>query len=289
MDIGCHASVWTGSFDEAGLRKAIEGTATAGFDLIELPIFRPGEWDAKLTKRLLQENGLKATASLGLTDAVNISSEDPDVCRAGEEHLAKVIRFLHELDSTHLVGVIYAPMKKHLRAPTALEVANGQAAISRLGELGRGLGIKLGLEVVNRYETNILNTAKQALSYVEAIDSDNVGVHLDTYHMNIEESDMVQPVLDSADHLTYVHIGESHRGYLGSGSVDFDTFFRGLARVGFDGPVVFESFSSVVVDPELTSTLAIWRNLWDDGADLAAHANRFIRDKVHAVATIEMH
>jgi len=289
MDIGCHASVWTGTFDEPGLRKAIEGTAVAGFDLIELPVFRPDEWDVALTKRLLRDNGLKATASLGLTDALNISSEDPDICRAGEEHLAKVIRILHELESTHLVGVIYAPMKKHLRAPSALEVANGQAALGRLAELARGYGITLGLEVVNRYETNLLNTAKQALTYVDGIAGDNVHVHLDTYHMNIEESDMFQPVLDAGGRLTYVHIGESHRGYLGSGSVDFDTFFRTLARVGFDGPVVFESFSSVVVDPELTSALGIWRNLWNDGADLAAHANRFIRDKVHAVSTIALH
>jgi D-psicose/D-tagatose/L-ribulose 3-epimerase len=289
MDIGCHASVWTGSFDEAGLRLAIEGTAAAGFDLIELPVFRPEEWDAAFTKRLLRENGLKATASLGLTDAVNISSEDPEVCRAGEEHLTKVLRFLHELESTHLVGVIYAPMKKHLRAPTPLEVANGQAALGRLAELAEGLGIRLGLEVVNRYESNILNTGKQALEYVQTIGSDNIDVHLDTYHMNIEESDMFQPVLDAGERLGYVHIGESHRGYLGTGSVDFDTLFRALAHIRFDGPVVFESFSSVVVDPELTSALAIWRNLWDDGVDLAAHANRYIRDKVHAVSTIRLH
>lgn len=289
MDIGCHASVWTGTFDEPGLRKAIEGTAAAGFDLIELPIFRPEEWDTALTKRLLRDNGITATASLGLTEAMNISSEDPEICKAGEEHLASVIRILHELESAHLVGVIYAPMKKHLRAPSELEVANGQAALGRLADLARGYGITLGLEVVNRYESNILNTARQALAYVDGIAADNVYVHLDTYHMNIEESGMFQPVIDTGDRLGYVHIGESHRGYLGSGTVDFDGFFRALAMAGFDGPVVFESFSSVVVDPELTSALAIWRNLWNDGADLAAHANRFIRDKVHAVSTIDLH
>lgn len=289
MDIGCHASVWTGTFDEPGLRKAIEGTAVAGFDLIELPVFRPDEWDVALTKRLLRDNGLKATASLGLTDALNISSEDPDICRAGEEHLAKVIRILHELESTHLVGVIYAPMKKHLRAPSALEVANGQAALGRLAELARGYGITLGLEVVNRYETNLLNTAKQALTYVDGIAGDNVHVHLDTYHMNIEESDMMNPFLDAGDRLGYVHIGESHRGYLGSGSVDFDTAFRALNRIGYTGPIVFESFSSAVVDPVLSNMLGVWRNLWDDNVDLARHANQFMRNKARAVETIAMH
>jgi D-psicose/D-tagatose/L-ribulose 3-epimerase len=71
--------------------------------------------------------------------------------------------------------------------------------------------------------------------------------------------------------------------------VDFDSFFRGLAHLEYDGPVVFESFSSAVVSPQLTSMLGIWRNLWDDGADLASHANDFIRGRIRAVQTIALH
>ena len=95
--------------------------------------------------------------------------------------------------------------------------------------------------------------------------------------------------LDAGDRLKYVHIGESHRGYLGSGTVDFDAFFRGLARIGYDGPVVFESFSSAVVNADLSRTLGIWRNLWDDSDDLAAHANTFIRGQLRAVESIALH
>ena len=109
--------------------------------------------------------------------------------------------------------------------------------------------------------------------------------------MNIEESDFFQPVHDVAasGKLGYAHIGDSHRGYLGTGTVDFATFFRALHDVAYDGPVVFESFSSVVVSAELSNTLGIWRNLWQDSDDLAAHANRYIRDAMHAVATIDRH
>lgn len=287
--IGIHGAVWTGTWDDAGLRTAIEGSAKAGFDLIELPIFDPERWNVGLTKTLLSDNGLVATASLGLTDEINISSEDPAVVAHGEEHLRKVIDILAELGSKYLVGVIYGPMKKHMRAATELEVRNGQEALGRLSEYATPLGITLGTEVVNRYETNIMNTGRRALEYLEGVPGRRVGLHLDTYHMNIEESDMWQPVLDGADKLMYVHIGESHRGYLGTGSVDFDTFFRALARVGYDGPIVFESFSSAVVDPLLTSMLGIWRNLWTDAADLAAHSCRFIRDRIRAVDTIALH
>jgi D-psicose/D-tagatose/L-ribulose 3-epimerase len=100
---------------------------------------------------------------------------------------------------------------------------------------------------------------------------------------------MWQPILDAKDKLGYVHIGESHRGYLGTGSVDFNNFFRALARINFQGPVVFESFSSAVVSADLSNTLGIWRNLWNDSGDLASHANRFIRDMQLAVDTISLH
>ena len=83
---------------------------------------------------------------------------------------------------------------------------------------------------------------------------------------------------DCGDRLGYVHIGENHRGYLGSGHIDFGAFFGALAEIDFRGPVTFESFSSAVVAPGLSNDLAIWRNLWDDGFDLATHARSFIAD-----------
>lgn len=151
------------------------------------------------------------------------------------------------------------------------------------------LDIHLSLEVVNRYETNLLNTGRQALALLDEVDHPNVSLHLDTHHMNIERSDLFSPVLDVADRLDYVHIGESHRGYLGSGTVDFDAFFRGLARIDYDGPVVFESFSSAVVDEDLSQMFGIWRNLWQDSGDLAVHANAFIRGRLHGVDSIAQH
>lgn len=287
--IGCHASVWTGQFDAEGLETAFRGSAEAGFNLIELPLFAPREWDVASTVSLAAEYGLAISASLGLTDELNISSEDEGTVRRGEEHLTAVLQVLHELGSSHLCGVIYGPMKKHMRPVTELEVRNGQAALGRLAATAESLGIRMSLEIVNRYETNILNTAAQAVGYVRQIGADNLGAHLDTYHMNIEEPDMFTPVVAAADHLEYVHIGESHRGYLGTGSVDFGAFFRALQHVGFDGPIVFESFSSAVVDPQLTATLGIWRNLWRDSADLASHANTYIRTALRSTETISLH
>ena len=94
--------------------------------------------------------------------------------------------------------------------------------------------------------------------------------------MNIEESDYRTPILACGYRLCYVHVGESHRGYLGTGTINFPEFFGALKEVGYAGPITFESFSSAVVDPLLSNTLAIWRNLWSDSDDLAAKALAFI-------------
>jgi D-psicose/D-tagatose/L-ribulose 3-epimerase len=193
------------------------------------------------------------------------------------------------MGGSHMCGVLYGSMRKHMAPASATGRASSVDAIRSLAARASSLGIRLSLEVVNRYESNLLNTGRQALEFLKEVDRPDVSVHLDTYHMNIEESDLFQPILDAGDQLGYLHIGESHRGYLGTGSVDFGSAFRALDRIHYDGPIVFESFSSAVVSPTLSNTLGIWRNLWSDGDDLAAHANRFIRDQLAAVQTIELH
>jgi D-psicose/D-tagatose/L-ribulose 3-epimerase len=152
--------------------------------------------------------------------------------------------------------------------------------MQRLSDYAGDKGINVNLEVVNRYETNIMNTGIEGLAFLEEVNRENAFVHLDTYHMNIEEDGMEKSVLAAKEKLGFVHIGESHRGYLGSGNVDFDTFFKALKKIGYSGPITFESFSSAVVDPALSNTLCVWRNLWSDSDDLASTALKFMKDRI---------
>lgn len=289
MMIGCHSLVWNGSLDPVSFAASARATSEAGFDLLEIPLMDPWSFDPGQASRALRDHGLAATASLGLTAGTDLSSEDASVVARGEETLNKCLELVHDLEADYLCGVLYSAMQKYDRPPTAAGRRNSASALHRLADRAGTLGIKLGLEVVNRYESNLLNTGRQALAFMDEIDHDNVFLHLDTYHMNIEEPDLLSPVLAAGARLGYVHIGESHRSYLGSGSADFGAFFRGLALVGYDGPVVFESFSSAVVDDNLSNTLGVWRNLWEDSADLGAHANAFIRGQLAAVSSIAKH
>lgn len=289
MQIGCHGLVWSGSVDPQGLEYAVTKTIEHGYDLLELPLLDPFSFDIEAAREILDSNPIAISASLGQSADTDPTSEDPAVVQAGEKKLLRALDVLSALGAKHFVGVLYAELRKYLEPASARSRDNAVGVIRNVADRAEELGITLGLEVVNRYESNLFNTGRGALRFLDEIDRNNVGIHLDTYHMNIEESDMASPVEACAERLVYVHIGESHRGYLGSGTVDFGTFFKALHRVAYDGPVTFETFSTAVVHPDLSRMLAVWRNLWDDPDDLAAHANAFMRGHLRAAQTIDLH
>jgi D-psicose/D-tagatose/L-ribulose 3-epimerase len=277
IEFGGHALVWVGDWSPSSARAAISSAARNGYDYIELAIFDPWNFDTKLTKDLLQEFGLRAHASLGLSATTDVTSTDPSIVSKGDELLRKVADVLHQLGGTELCGVIYSALAKYPSPATKENRSNSVKAMQRLADYTADLGINIDLEVVNRYESNIMNTGMEGLDFLDEVNRPNAFLHLDTYHMNIEEDGMQKSVLAAGDRLGYVHIGESHRGYLGTGNVDFDSFFKALKQINYKGPITFESFSSAVVDPSLSNTLCVWRNLWSDSDDLAKKSLDFMK------------
>jgi D-psicose/D-tagatose/L-ribulose 3-epimerase len=134
---------------------------------------------------------------------------NPEVVAAGEALLHRCLEFLSDVGGTHLVGVVYSAMRKYMTQATHLNRQHSLAVIGRLSTRAAELGIQVGVEVVNRYESNVLNTSRQAVRYVEDAGVQDLLVHLDTYHMNIEEPDMFTPVLHAGSRLGYVHIGRA--------------------------------------------------------------------------------
>ncbi|SAK82906.1 xylose isomerase domain-containing protein [Caballeronia catudaia] len=287
--LGVHALVWAGDLTPESTRKVISQTKAAGFDLVELSLHGPKVMDLSLARDLLQEHGLDIGCSRGLTFDADVSSEDSATVARGVALLEEGITITSELGGHYFGGILYGAMAKYSAPVSKQGRRNSVDSLKRIAEFAQKKNVTLGLEVVNRYESNMLNTASQALALIDEVNAPNVVVHLDTYHMNIEESDFMQPVLECGKRLGYVHIGESNRGYLGSGTIDFSQFFHALAMIGYQGVVTFESFSSTVVNEQLSNTLAIWRNLWDDGMDLATHAREFIAGGINAAAKARSH
>lgn len=274
--LGVHALVWTGGWSSDDAELAISSTARAGFDVIEIPALDPSRIDAPDTARRLREHGIAATISLGLAPDSDINSEDRERIERGRRTLFDALAIARGVDAGYVGGVIFSAMTKYGYPTTDASRRNSASVIRELAQEAAHDNITIGLEFVNRYESNLLNTVQQTLDFMDLVDESNVVVHADVYHMNIEENGFRAPLLLCGDRLGYVHIGESNRGYLGQGTIDFDEVFGALADMDYTGPMTFESFSSAVVDPQLSNTLAVWRNLWSDGMDLATSAREFI-------------
>lgn len=285
--LGIHALVWAGSWSEADRHKAIAGAAACGYDLIEIPLLNPSTVDVAATVKLLEEYKLMAVTSLGLSGETDISSTDTEVVARGEALLNEALVVTRDLGAKYMGGVLYSALQKY-DSPTTEQGRNNCAKVlERLAEKAKDMGIVIGLEPVNRYESNVINTAEDAIAMIERTGSDNIVVHLDSYHMNIEESGFSSAIERCGNKLGYFHIGESNRGYLGSGTINFQRIFQSLRENNYTGAITFESFSSAIVEPRLSSALAVWRNLWSDSDDLARHAKAFMETQLESLTQVE--
>jgi D-psicose/D-tagatose/L-ribulose 3-epimerase len=277
--LGIHSFVWTGGQTQDGLETALEKTAEHGYRTIEFAYLRPEKFNldrlAKLAKSLDVEIGV--TMGLGLKN--DISSEDEAAVKAGKRTLSDAVHAVRDIGGNKLGGILYSAHTKYNRAPSKTGWDNSVAAIAETADVAKAANVDLVLEIVNRFETNLLNTTAQGLRFISETGSDHVRLHLDTFHMNIEEANPAAAIRLAGDKLGYFHIGESNRGYLGDGTINFDLIFDALLDIDYKRDVVFESFSTAVVDEGLSLACAIWRDTWTQNDPLAAHAKTYIELK----------
>ena len=137
---------------------------------------------------------------------------------------------------------------------------------------------------MNRYENHIINTAAQAVALIERVGADNMFVHLDTYHMNIEEKGMGNGIIVARDYLKYIHLSESDRGTPGEGNCNWDVTFATLAAIGFKGGLAMESF--INMDPLLAFGLSVWRPVAESEAVVMGNGLPFLRNKARQYGLI---
>ncbi|MDX8536673.1 MULTISPECIES: sugar phosphate isomerase/epimerase [Mesorhizobium] len=274
--IGIHSFVWSASSAQADLERTLANTKEAGFDLIEFSYLDPANVDIGRLARRIADLDLGVAISIGLPADGDISSADRTVAARGVDILNRTIALTRDLGGRKVGGILSTSHGLQTEAPTRDQWTRSAATLAKVAETAKAAGVTLNLEIVNRFESNLLNTAAQGLAFIEDTGSDNIFLHLDTFHMNIEEADAALAIRNAVGKIGYVHIGESHRGFLGTGSIDFAGIFDALTAIGYDDDLSFESFSSEIVDENLSKKTAIWRNLWTDNMELARHARRFI-------------
>jgi D-psicose/D-tagatose/L-ribulose 3-epimerase len=277
--LGIHSFVWTGGQSQSGLELALDKTAEHGYRMIEFAYLRPEKFDLDRLAQKAQELDIEIVVTMGLPAEADVSSEDPAVVARGRAILSDAVKAVRDIGGIRLGGILYSMHGKYDRMPTERGWMNSAEAIAAAADVAKLNGVQIVLEVVNRFESNLLNTTAQGLKFLKDTGRDDVFLHLDSFHMNIEEPDPAGAIRLAGDKITYYHIGENYRGYLGTGTVDFEAVFGALIDIDYDRDIVFESFSRAIVDEGLSLACGIWRDTWTDNDPLAAHAKAFIEMK----------
>ncbi|GIX31292.1 MAG: tagatose 3-epimerase [Porticoccaceae bacterium] len=275
--VGVNAWVWTSPFDR-GAVSLIARAHALGFDAFTLTLEAPELVDVAAVRAVLADHPLRLYASGAFTPERDLTAADPALRARALDYLDRCLDLAAELGARLLVGPAYAATGKARRIPEAerkREWALAVEGLARAGEWAERRGLGLAVEPLNRYETDLVNTAAQAVRLVEAVGSPAVGIHLDTYHMHIEEKSLAEAVRLAGSRLWYLDASECDRGAPGSGQVHWDELARALRAVDYRGDLVIESFTPDC--QALAAAAAIWRPLADGPDALAAEGLVFLR------------
>jgi len=270
---GAHAMIWIADWNSEAGKIAIESAARSGADLIEIPLLRPDRFDAVETRQWLADHRLQAACSLVLPREAHMPAHP----QAAADFLHLAIDKVAAVGSTFLGGVLYGHMGLLTGAPPTQQERDTCARVLReVASYAKQHGVTLALEPVNRYETYLFNTIPDTLNLIDAIGADNILIHADTYHMNIEDAGFKQAIEAAGSRLGYIHCSESDRGVPGQGNVHWDEVFAGLAAIDYRGPLVLESFAAI--NPDLAGATCMWRTPSYTSDQLASEGLAFLRE-----------
>jgi D-psicose/D-tagatose/L-ribulose 3-epimerase len=286
--LGAYFTYWTDRYD-TDYDECIRRAAALGFDCVGIRgtgIVKFSREKREATRRLAEDLGVGLTFVAALS-GVDISSEDPGSRDAAKKAIADIVMAVAEMRGTILAGSFYADW--HGTLP--LGVADKRPWLDRSASVMRDLcgiagdcGVELSLEILNRYESCLLNTAAEGMDYLERVGSRNIGLLLDTFHMNIEEKSLPDAIATAGDRLNHFHVGEANRNVPGPGGhIDWDGVFAALDRVGYKGVIEFEPF--VVMGTEISKNICLWRDLTGgrDIDELMAESLAFVRERLASV------
>ena len=281
MKFGIHSLLFSETFLQKDLFR-LEQFRRMGFDAVEIIPFDLDGFPAAEVRRMAQDLGLEINIGYGMPQTHNAISPDPQVRRAAADLGRKLVDASVTAGARVLGGVTYCGWGYLTGAmPTEDEWRWGVDTYRGIAEHAQRSdpALVLAVEPINRFESHFINTATDALRFIEAVGTPNLRVHLDTFHMIHEEDDFCEPVRQLGPKLGYVHACENQRGIPGRGQVPWAAFFRALAEVHYEGCVTVESFDPNML--KIAKLCCIWRKLADSPEQLAAEGLAFLK-KVEA-------
>ena len=278
MKFGVNTFVWVSPCTTETVNDLAPHVKSMGFDILELAVENPDLIDVKAVKEILQENQLEAIVCGAFGPSRNISSADPEICESARQYLFWLIDAAEQLGSEMICGPMYSAVgKDHMNdaIERQKEWERAVAGIKEMAEVARTKGVKLAMEPLNRFETDMINVVSQGLEFIDETGMDNVGLHLDSFHMHLEEKDSADAIRRAGKKILHFHACENDRGIPGTGQVHWNEIAKALKDVNYQGPVVIESFTNQV--KEIARAVCIWREIAPSQDAIAAQGLKFLR------------
>jgi len=275
-EIGVNTWVWTSPLTDADVAGLLRRIATMGFDAVELPLENAGDLTVPVVAEVLAETGLTPCVVGAMAPGRDLV--DAACVADTQDYLRACIDFAAGIGARTVCGPFYAATGRVWRM-------DADARRAAYDDLRRHLapvvdhaverGVRLGVEPLNRYETSLVNTVDQALDALGPLLGDGLGLALDSYHLNIEERSSAGAIRAAGPHLAHVQVCGSDRGAPGGDQTDWRAFVCGLDEVGYDGPLVIESFTAD--NASIATAASIWRPLAPTQDELARDGLSFLR------------
>jgi D-psicose/D-tagatose/L-ribulose 3-epimerase len=278
MKFGMNLLLWSGDPDDSHW-PMIEKLKEMGYDGVEVPLFNLDidKW-GKFGERL-RGIGLDCTAVTVRNADDNPISPEASVRQKALQANQQTLDCCQALGAETLVGPYHSAIGEFSgTGPTEDEWKWGVEVMRGTAEYAGKVGVMLGVECLNRFETYLLNTHADSARFAREVDHPNCKVMYDTFHANIEEKDIAQAIRDCADVLHHVHISENDRSTPGQGHMPWDTNFDALKEIGYDGWLVVEAFGLAL--PEIAAATKIWRKMFSTEEQLAKDGLAFMKREV---------
>lgn len=278
--VGLSSFIVESPFRDSSL-KALGHFRAMGYDTIEICIDDPADLTATAVRAALRDLDMSASIGGVFTDERDMSSEEESVRKNARTYLLECVSFAAAVGARVVSGPMYAAVGKTAYLEPREREAQRARAVEGLRAVARNaadLGILLSIEPLNRFETDLVNTVEQGLELCDQIDLPNVGLTLDTFHMNIEEPDLPQAIRAAGGRLISFQASENDRGTPGSGHIDWVGVFRALDEVDYRGPVIVESFD--YESREIARAVSLWRPVAPSMDQLAREASVFVRQRL---------
>lgn len=278
MKFGVNTFVWVSPCTTEAVKDLAPKVKSMGFDILELSIENPDLIDVTAVKKILKENQLEGIVCGAFGPNRNICSSDPKIRENAREYILWLIDAAAQLDAKTICGPMYSSVgKDHLEDPTERqeEWQRAVAGIKEMAEAAEKKGVRLAMEPLNRFETDMINVVSQGLKFIEETGMENVGFHLDTFHMHLEEKDSAEAIRKADKKIFHFHACENDRGIPGTGQVRWNEIAKALKDINYQGPVVIESFTNQV--KEIARAVCIWREIAPSQDAIAVQGLKFLK------------